>query len=367
MPRTLDRAPEAGHRGAADADSTIEATAARRLGNTGGALKKLLVISGLLGVALFTVLLVKQGLAEVGSAFAVAGWGLLVVTVFHLLPLLADVISWHYLFPPGERPPLRHLYWMRWICASVNNLLPAASVGGDLVRARLASLWGVPLSHAAASVVVDLTSGILMQALFTLLGVALLVACLGQNDLAAPILMGILIATSCFLGFYLVQRKGMFSLLKKVIHALAGGPAWEAFFKNGESFDHAINATYTRRRAFLGGCFWTLTSWILGAGEVWLGMYFLGHPVNIYEAIILESLTQFIKGVLFVVPGAIGFMEGGFIVLGSQFGIPSDIALSMSLVKRFRELALGIPGLLVWQMIEGRRLLAARTGQSLAK
>jgi putative membrane protein len=323
-------------------------------------LKKLLVIFGLLGVALFTGLLVNQGLPAVLAAFSVAGWGLLVVTAFHTVPLLADVISWYYLFPPGERPPLRHLYWMRWICASVNHLLPSASVGGDLVRARLAGFYGVPLSHAAASVVVDLTSGILMQALFTLLGVGLLVAYLGHHELAGPILLGITVATACFLGFYLVQRKGMFGLLKKVISALAGGPAWDSFFQNGESFDHAINATYKRRRAFLGGCFWTLTSWILGTGEVWLGMYFLGHPVNIYEALILESLSQAIKGALFVVPGAIGFQEGGFILLGNLFGVPPEVALSMSLVKRFREIVLGVPGLIVWQMIEGKRLLAKR-------
>lgn len=323
-------------------------------------MKKLLLIFGLAGLALFTALLVKQGLGDLTRALSVAGWGLLVVTAFHAVPLLADVISWYYLFPPGERPPLRHLYWMRWICQSVNNLLPTASVGGDIVRARLASLWGVPLAHAAASVVVDLTSGILMQALFTLLGVALLVAYLGAHDFAAPILLGITIATGCFLGFYLVQRQGMFGLLRKIISALAGGAAWEAFFKNGESFDHAINATYARRRAFLGGCFWTLMSWFLGAGEVWLALWFLGHPVNLYEAIILESLGQAIKGALFVVPGAIGFQEGGFIVIGKLFGIPPDIALAMSLVKRFRELALGIPGLLVWQWIEGKRLLAGR-------
>jgi len=39
------------------------------------------------------------------------------------------------------------------------------------------------------------------------------------------------------------------------------------------------------------------------------------------------------------------------------FGLPAYTALAISLTKRVRELALGVPGLLVWHWIESRYLL----------
>jgi hypothetical protein len=44
-------------------------------------------------------------------------------------------------------------------------------------------------------------------------------------------------------------------------------------------------------------------------------------------------------------------------VFGALFGLPADISLAISLAKRVRELALGLPGLVVWQWVEGHRLL----------
>ena len=43
--------------------------------------------------------------------------------------------------------------------------------------------------------------------------------------------------------------------------------------------------------------------------------------------------------------------------VGAVFGLPAEMALAISLSKRVRELALGVPGLLVWHWIESRYLL----------
>jgi hypothetical protein len=70
----------------------------------------------------------------------------------------------------------------------------------------------------------------------------------------------------------------------------------------------------------------------------------------------LEALGNAVRGAAFAVPGAIGVQEGGFILLGSLIGIAPDTALALSLVKRVRELTLGLPGLLTWQINVGRGL-----------
>jgi hypothetical protein len=39
------------------------------------------------------------------------------------------------------------------------------------------------------------------------------------------------------------------------------------------------------------------------------------------------------------------------------FGVPADAALGLALVKRIPDVVLGIPSLVAWQAMEGRRLL----------
>ncbi len=68
-----------------------------------------------------------------------------------------------------------------------------------------------------------------------------------------------------------------------------------------------------------------------------------------------------IRSAVFPVPGALGVQEGGYVLVGSLLGIPGDAAFALSLIARVRELILGIPGLIAWQVIEARRVLRARS------
>ncbi len=86
--------------------------------------------------------------------------------------------------------------------------------------------------------------------------------------------------------------------------------------------------------------------------------------MSLTDAFILESLSAGVRGAAFMVPGALGAQEGGLVLFGALLGVPADLALAISLTKRVRELAIGLPGLAAWQWVEGRRLLARRTDQA---
>lgn len=318
-------------------------------------MKAIIYILGLTGAALFTYLVARQGIGEIGAFVLSAGWGLILVSVFHVAPMTADTLAWWKLFPKGARPRFAQLLWMRWIGESINNLLPAAQVGGDIVRVRLAILRGIPPSTAAASVVVEITVGIFTQAAFTLMGVGLLAGVTGATDLTVSIVGSVFFALALFSGFYAVQRFGLFRLFGALASRLFHSETWKGLVENGGSFDEAVRLTYGRRRDVVASAVWTLIAWIVGAGEIWIGLWILGAPVGIVESLILESLSQAVKGAMFLVPGALGFLEGGFILIGSALGIPAPMALALSLVRRFRDVSLGVPGLIVWQIIEGRR------------
>lgn len=79
-------------------------------------------------------------------------------------------------------------------------------------------------------------------------------------------------------------------------------------------------------------------------------------PVSLVTALIFESVGQGIRGAMFIVPGALGVLEGGYIVVGAMLGIGGEAAMAFSVVRRVRELAFGIPGIIVWQWVEARRL-----------
>ena len=99
---------------------------------------------------------------------------------------------------------------------------------------------------------------------------------------------------------------------------------------------------------------WRLVGWFVGIGEVWLALYFLGQPVGLDEALMLEALGQAIRGAAFAIPGALGVQEGGFALLAPLVGLSMETGVAISLVKRVRELTLGVPGLMAWQVAESR-------------
>lgn len=314
----------------------------------------------LLGLTAAIVLIVMQGAGEVGSAIAAAGWGIAVVIVVRLVPILADGCFWGLLFPRGERPRLTLLLWTRWVGEAVNTLLPGLQVGGALVRTRLLVVKGIPGRYAGASVVVDLTLSTLTQLLFTLIGLGFLVARYGDSDIARGAAIGVAVGLVLLGGFYVSQRRGLFRGLASLFSRVAKGRAWVATVGGAEALDAAIRAVYRQRWSVLGNATGQLAAWIVGAAEVWLALHFMGHPVSIGDALLLESLVLAVRAAAFIVPGAFGVQEGALILLGALVGLPSEVALGLSLVKRVREIVLGVPALFVWQVFEGRRLFGRR-------
>ena len=317
---------------------------------------------GFAGAALFTGLLVREGASQVATAFTSAGLGIIGVVAFHLLvPVFFDAVAWWVLFPKPDRLPLRKLFWMRWIGESVSTLVPSAAVGGDIVRARLAAINGAPLAAAAASVLVDITLGVFTQAAFTLLGLVLIVDVTGQRNFVGPTLLGTLIGILAVAGFYFVQRLGMFRFLARIIARLANSPEWQSLVQSGAALDESVHALYARKAGVIGCCFWTIVSLVLGSGEIWIALRAVGLHATLVNALILQSMVLTLRSVAFPVPGALGVQEGGYVVVGNLLGIPGEAAFALSLIARVRELGLGIPGLITWQIIEGRRVLRARS------
>jgi putative membrane protein len=310
----------------------------------------------LAGLGAIVALIAYQGFADIARVMATAGWGIALVTAFHLVPLAASALAWRAAAGAVAEGKIWVFLWARLLREAVNGLLPVAQIGGDVVGARILTFHGSRAPVAGASVLVDLTLEFLTQIVFTVIGLGLLLA-LGGGAMTGWVVAGLAVATVAAVGFVLAQRWGLFLLLERLLERMAGFLNWPALGSLTDLHD-TVMTIYRDRRAMIGATLWHLAAWFLGAVEVWLACRILGAEVSFAEALVIESLGQAVRTAAFFVPGAYGVQEGGFMILALHFGLAPEIGLSVSLIKRVRELVLGAPAMLAWQLVEGRRLLA---------
>lgn len=305
----------------------------------------------LAGLALAIVLFVRGDIAGVVDLLLAAGPGLIVAAIFHLAPMALNARAWQLLLPVHERSSLRTLTRATWIRESVNGLLPVGRIGGEVVAYRILRRSLISRASAAASLVADMALSVVSQAGFALLGLGLLVM-LGATTLATPrLLAGLAIMIALGVAFALVQRAGAMSAITSVLNRLLAGRLNAAITKSLR-LDSAMREIYARRRDVAACLAWQLAGWVAGAGEIWLALYFLGHPCSVLDAIVIEALIQAISSAAFLVPGALGVQEGGFVLVGAALGIDGTAALALATARRLRDLIVFLPGLLAWQWSE---------------
>ena len=99
-----------------------------------------------------------------------------------------------------------------------------------------------------------------------------------------------------------------------------------------------------------------LLGWIGTGVAGWIAYRALGVPIEFDDALAIEALLSAAAAVAFLVPVNAGVQEAGYAGLGAIFGVPPELSLGVSLIRRARDVAVGVPILLVWQFFEMRRL-----------
>ena len=100
--------------------------------------------------------------------------------------------------------------------------------------------------------------------------------------------------------------------------------------------------------------------WLLSSVDTWLTLWLIGVPRAAGAALVIDSLLYGLRSIAFLIPNAVGVQEAGYVLFGSLFGITPGVALAVSLIRRTRDLIVNVPALLVWQALEGRRVLHRR-------
>jgi putative membrane protein len=317
------------------------------------------VLAAILGVALIAALVSHFGPQAVGRSLVAIGWGgFAAICAIHLTLIAVMGIAWGMLLPGVRRwVPI----WGRLVRDSGSELLPLSQVGGYVLGARAVSLTGLSGISAAASTIADVTLELFGQLTFTMLALFCLLYIRPDAAVAAPIAAGLLAAGLIAVAFLLVQRHGfvLFDWFGRVL-----GRSWAGRTAQGAAALHgALTAIYRRRAGVLLSFLLHLGCWIASTLEPWVALRFAGTPLSFATVLVIESLLYATRSAAFVIPNAVGVQEGAYILLGAGFGLTPETALALSLLKRARDLTIGLPALAAWQLVESG-VLWRRAGRS---
>jgi glycosyltransferase 2 family protein len=319
---------------------------------------RLTIIAVLGGVlALFT--LRNFGIKSVFSAASAIGWlGFSALLVYQLGQFVVLGAAWYVLMPASSRARLPILIWARMVRDATSELLPFSHFGGIVLGARTATARGFPQPLAYGSIVTDITTELAAQGAFTAAGVAILLTLtphdLKDSALGGTAILGLVtIAVSCG-GFAAFQRYGRVWTTKLVSRLLPNAVPFT------ESVALCIREIYRKPVRVGLSVLLHCAGWLASALSTWIALVLMGVHVAVWPVIAIESLVCAVRSVAFWMPNGLGVQELAYAAIGPVFGVGAEMGLAVSVLKRARDIAIGVPTLLLWHFAESRRFLTDR-------
>jgi len=324
-------------------------------------MKLRLAILAAVGVALALYLVRYVGWHAVLHAAVAIGWGgfaLFCLCALALFVLLGA--AWRVLLRGTEAPPLRLLVRARLVRDAAAEVLPLSQLGGFALGVRAAILQGLAAPLAAASMVVDVTTEMLAQIAYAAGGLLILAARVPRSERLASLLssgaLGLVLALLTAAIFIALQRRSAQITARFAGNMLRGAGTTLAGLSTALETIHRSPVRVALSAAL------HLVAWIGNGAAVWLGFRLIGSHIDVAAVIAIESIVYAIRSAAAFIPNALGVQEGAYLLLAPLFGLGTDTALAISVLKRARDVAIGVPVLLLWQAAEGRHALRRTAG-----
>jgi putative membrane protein len=318
------------------------------------------IVAAAAGLAVVTAVLAYSDFGSVIAAIRPIGiLGFLLVALAQALLCVPLGFAWWTVAADQPARRIGVFAWASLVAEAAAAVLPFSQVGGAAIGSRAATVAGVKGRTALASNIVDITMELAAQLVFTLCGLAYLGYRLnlasGLPILRGAILWGLGVVVLLLIGLLAAQKWG-FRLLELAMRRLApDGPDPTVVTK-------AVKAAYRRPRRLAACLALHLGAWVASVAGAWLILRFIGWPRPFLRVAAMESLLLAVRNAAFVVPAGLGVQEGAYVLLAPLFGLTPSVALALSLLKRGRDIAIGVPVLISWQALEIRRPLRRRQG-----
>ena len=311
------------------------------------------MLLALAGLALSVAIVILIGWDDIVAGFFKIHWrGFLALCVACAIPIGFLSAAWLVLFPNARLKDWPTLYFARLVRDASGELMPFSSLGGFVFSARAAILGGVDPTLAISTTLVDVTAEFIGQLGFSALGIALLFyrANAPPEDLLLPSVAALGAGVLAAIGFIFLQHRASGPIERMVARLAPSRLAQEG------AVTTSLHALYQAPLRLTFSSVLHFAAWVLGAVGIWASLWIAGQHYSLRSIVGLESLVYVLRTVFFFVPMGLGVIEGGYAAVCYLFGVPPAFAVALSLMKRARDAAVGLPALILWFRLEGRRL-----------
>lgn len=309
------------------------------------------------GLALCTGLVIYFGAGEIFHALvSVNIWELLEYIGVQLATLVGLGVCWRVVLPPVHKGSFLLCLWGRAVRDATGEFLPFSQVGGYVLGARVMTLGGVATADAAASTLADITTEFLAQLVFIALGLIVLSHKIPGSNLLLPVSIGLGVAVVLGVGLIVAQVGTGTRLFSALALRIAGTTENGTAVQNVQRLQAALDHIYKQHHRLVWCAFLHLLCWFGTATASYVGFRAFGVPITWFDALCIEAMLHAIMALAFFIPGRVGVQEGAYVLMGGLFGIPPDIAISLSLLRRGRDFVIALPVLIAWQGVEARQL-----------
>jgi len=306
------------------------------------------------GVLLMGFLVMRVGAEPITSALSrLSWWQLGLVCLPYGLVMAVDSVGWRYAFP-GEAPSFARLLAARTAGEAINVVTALGSVGGEAVKVWLLRP-AIRYEESVPSVIIAKTTATISQALFLLIGIVGAVAWASVDRRLVVAMLALLGAEILMVGGFVgVQLAGGVARGGRLVALI--GLAQDA--SRAERLDRVLRHYYrSQPRRFALSVLLQLAGSLLGVLETVVMLSVLQIPAGLALAVVIEALGSGVRFASFLVPGAVGILEGANTGAFAALGLGAGAGLAFTLVRRARQavwIAIGL-GVMVVARIQAAR------------
>ncbi len=297
------------------------------------------------GIAILAVMIIFIGPGKIEEALKLANpWYLLLAVVVQFVIYGMWTQRWSITIRSlGISIRKKHIFPMLMVGLAINNITPSARGGGEPVRAyMLGKYTKSPMENAFATVIADRgldTFPFVLLAIITILYSVLslklpewIVIALIISLIVLVIVFFIILfmcineavgqrITLWFVGvFKRISKKKHYDIEDKAINAVKG-------------FQSSMNIMIRDRRVLMYGLPLSFVIWFMEIIRVYIVFSSFGTPVPLGIIAAVFVIATLI-GMIPLLPGGVGAVDGIMIILYSAAGVPPSISAAATIVER---------------------------------
>lgn len=324
--------------------SDLAGTQAQKPGTVRHAVRAAGLILGIFLIFWFASRSPLTGIWEQLKSFNVKFLLLIAVTfVAYMMVTVAWKLSF-YRFP-GHISTMK-LYFMRQIGESLAQINPTNVIAGDALKAMLLKRTKVPYKDSIISLTISRFLVMFSALALIMIGAYLFFDQLRIRTSTAPLTatIAILFALLLFLLYRLGSGRGV---LSPAIGALAllrrrfpdSGRIQGSINNLKEADEELIDFYRTKKINFIAAFLLSFASWLMGAMEFYVILYFLGFNASFLSCVAIEVGVMVFKGLGAFVPGQIGIEEYASKMMLEFVHVPdAGVWITVSILRRARQL-----------------------------